>query len=274
MATRLRFAGPEVRVGRGYDNDVVIDDPYVAARHLRVFRDEEGQLVAEDLGSVNGLYLDRDSRRRARILIDPERPLRVGYTLVRVRGPGYAMKGERVAAAQVHGMGLVLTVALAAAVLGITLMTLWLSETGEPRASRYLVPVLYTLSYRAAVAIDPQFKPAIIKPISADGKTKPIHYLGAGANGLTVLKKGTTDRVKEVLGVLNFIAAPLKKRRRHLEAFWKTIEHNKRFALSPSTTSNATARRWLMSAGDGFDDGVYATATDQRGGSNEGSVGG
>jgi hypothetical protein len=142
VAARLRFAGPEVCVGRGYDNDVVIDDPYVAARHLRVFRDAEGQLVAEDLGSVNGLYLDRDSRRRERILIDPERPLRVGHTLVRVRGPGYAVKGERVAAAQVHGMGLVLTVALAAAVLGITLMTLWLSETGEPRASRYLVPVL------------------------------------------------------------------------------------------------------------------------------------
>ena len=142
VATRLRFAGPEVRVGRGYDNDVVIDDPYVAARHLRVFRDEEGQLVAEDLGSVNGLYLDRDSRRRERILIDPERPLRVGHTLVRVRGPEYAVKTERMAAAQVHGMGLVLPVGLAAALLGIALITLWLSETGEPRTSRYLGPLL------------------------------------------------------------------------------------------------------------------------------------
>jgi len=142
VAARLRFAGPEVRVGRGYDNDVVIDDPYVAPRHVRVFRDEEGQLVAEDLGSVNGLYLDRDSRRRERISIDPERPVRVGHTLVRVRGGDYAVKAERVADPQGQVVGVVLTVALAAAVLGITLITMWLSETGELRASRYLTPVL------------------------------------------------------------------------------------------------------------------------------------
>jgi FHA domain len=142
VATRLRFAGPEVRIGRGYDNDVVIDDPYVAPRHLRVFRDQEGQLVAEDLGSVNGLYLDRDSRRQDRIVIDGQRPLRIGHTLVRVRGPGYVVQGERVAAPQTQVRGLVLTLGLAAAVIAITLMALWLSETGEPRSSRYLVPVL------------------------------------------------------------------------------------------------------------------------------------
>jgi hypothetical protein len=142
VAARQRFAGPEVRIGRGYDNDVVIDDAYVAPRHLRIFRDEQGRLVAEDLGSVNGLYLDRDGRRRERIVVDGERPLRIGHTLLRVRGPGYAVKGERVAARQAHGMGLVLPVGLAAAVLAISLVSLWLGETGEPRASRYLGPLL------------------------------------------------------------------------------------------------------------------------------------
>ena len=39
IAARFRFPGPEVRIGRGYDNDVIVDDPYVAARHLRVFRE-------------------------------------------------------------------------------------------------------------------------------------------------------------------------------------------------------------------------------------------
>jgi pSer/pThr/pTyr-binding forkhead associated (FHA) protein len=45
IAARFRIAAPEARIGRGYDNDVIIDDPYVAAQHLRVFRDEAGQLV-------------------------------------------------------------------------------------------------------------------------------------------------------------------------------------------------------------------------------------
>jgi FHA domain-containing protein len=142
VAARLRFAGPEVSIGRGYDNDVVLDDPYVAPRHVRVFRAQEGQLVAEDLGSVNGLYLDRDRCRQERIVIDPERPVRLGHTLVRVRGRDYAVKAERAADPQNHVTGVALTVALATAVLGITLLTLWLSETGEPRASRYLTPVL------------------------------------------------------------------------------------------------------------------------------------
>jgi FHA domain len=142
VASRLRFAGPEVRVGRGYDNDVVIDDPYVAPRHLRIFRDEEGRLVAEDLGSVNGLYLDRESRRRERIVIDADHPFRIGHTVLRVRDPGYAVKVERVAAPRMHVQGLLPTVGLGAAVLGIALLALWLSETGEPRASRYVVPLL------------------------------------------------------------------------------------------------------------------------------------
>src|SRR6202035_999762 len=38
IAARFRIPGPEARIGRGYDNDVILDDPYVAAQHLRVFR--------------------------------------------------------------------------------------------------------------------------------------------------------------------------------------------------------------------------------------------
>ena len=56
IAARFRIAAPEARIGRGYDNDVIIDDPYVAAQHLRVFRDEAGQLVAEDLGSATARF--------------------------------------------------------------------------------------------------------------------------------------------------------------------------------------------------------------------------
>jgi hypothetical protein len=142
VATRLRFAGPEVRIGRGYDNDVILDDPYVAARHLRVLRDQDGRLVAEDVGSVNGLFVDRDSRRQQRVFIDGEHPIRIGHTWLRVRAADHAVPPERAAAPQTHARALVLTAGLAAAVLGVTALLLWLSETGEPRASRYLMPLL------------------------------------------------------------------------------------------------------------------------------------
>jgi hypothetical protein len=64
VAARLRVAGEEACIGRGYDNDGVVDDPYVAARHVRVFRHEAGRLVAEDAGSKNGMFLDRGSAER------------------------------------------------------------------------------------------------------------------------------------------------------------------------------------------------------------------
>ncbi|HYC15496.1 MAG TPA: FHA domain-containing protein, partial [Stellaceae bacterium] len=63
VVARLRFAGAEIRVGRAYDNDLVLDDPYVAPRHLLIRRETGGALVAEDLGSANGLYLDRGKTR-------------------------------------------------------------------------------------------------------------------------------------------------------------------------------------------------------------------
>jgi hypothetical protein len=142
VAARLRFSGPEIRIGRGYDNDVVLDDPYVAARHLRICRDEAGRLVAEDAGSVNGLFLDRGTSRQERIVLDGERPIRIGHTYIRIREAGHAVPGERAARRATHFMPVALTAALGVLILGIEALSLWLGETGEPRASRYLVPLL------------------------------------------------------------------------------------------------------------------------------------
>src|SRR6516225_4739158 len=85
LATRFRVPGPEVLIGRGYDNDVIVDDPYVAARHLRLFRDGEGQLIAEDLGSTNGTFVDGSKSRLARFAVDGQQPIRIGQTFLRVR---------------------------------------------------------------------------------------------------------------------------------------------------------------------------------------------
>jgi len=52
---RVPYKGGEVRVGRAYDNDIIIGDPYICPHHL-VIRPEQGQLVFEDLGSINGTW--------------------------------------------------------------------------------------------------------------------------------------------------------------------------------------------------------------------------
>jgi len=141
VAARFPCAGPEVRIGRGYDNDVILDDPYVAARHVRVFRDEAGRLVAEDGGSANGMFLERDAARQQRIVIDGEQPIRIGHTRLRIREAGHAVAPERVAGSDLRSVP-VLATALGAALLAIEALTVWLSDIGEPKVSSYLGPLL------------------------------------------------------------------------------------------------------------------------------------
>jgi putative aldouronate transport system substrate-binding protein len=65
------------------------------------------------------------------------------------------------------------------------------------------------VAWNRANAADPDFRFRALAPFSHDGLSKPVHHLGPGTALLTVLKK-TSDaaRVKELLGVLNFFAAP------------------------------------------------------------------
>jgi hypothetical protein len=65
---RLR-SGSHVRIGRGPDNDIVIDDPTVSSAHAEL-RDEGGHWVVSDLGSTNGTYVNysgADADRRVAV---------------------------------------------------------------------------------------------------------------------------------------------------------------------------------------------------------------
>jgi hypothetical protein len=143
VAARFHIAGNEAHIGRGYDNDVIIDDPYIAARHLRVFRDEAGRLIAEDAGSKNGLFLDTDSTRRACIVVEPERPIRIGHTYVRIRDATYAVPLERLTGARTQTWLAATAAGLGAALLAIEVLFVWMLQTGEPRVSTYLTTLLF-----------------------------------------------------------------------------------------------------------------------------------
>lgn len=142
VAARFRVASEEARIGRGYDNDVIVDDPYVAARHVRVFRDDAGRLVAEDAGSANGMFLDRRDGRHSRVVLDPERPIRIGHTWLRIRETSYAVPGERAARGNTQTWPIAIAAGLGLLILGVEALFIWLTQTAEPAASTYLTPLL------------------------------------------------------------------------------------------------------------------------------------
>lgn len=144
VIARHRCVGPEITIGRGYANDVVLDDPYVAPRHLRIARSPAGAWIAEDLGSAGGLFADRDDRPQSTILLDGERPIRIGHTTLRIRDANHAVEGERLPSPSGHHV-LVIAVAFALVMTGVETLSLWLGETDQPKISRYAMPVLTLL---------------------------------------------------------------------------------------------------------------------------------
>jgi putative aldouronate transport system substrate-binding protein len=67
---------------------------------------------------------------------------------------------------------------------------------------------LSTVFWPQAARINPAMKIRAVDPFSADGKSKPVFFLGIGNFGNSYLKKASPDRIKELLGVLNYLAAP------------------------------------------------------------------
>lgn len=94
VRSRQRIGPEGLRIGRAYDNDLILDDPFVAAHHLVVERDTEGNLVATDLGSRNGLYLLTPVRQVDHAPIGQDTRLRIGHTQLRFRDAGFPVPAE------------------------------------------------------------------------------------------------------------------------------------------------------------------------------------
>jgi putative aldouronate transport system substrate-binding protein len=55
---------------------------------------------------------------------------------------------------------------------------------------------------------NPPTRTGLVKPFSATAGQKPISYLSTGFVSMNVLKKAPPDRIKEVLRIMNYLAAP------------------------------------------------------------------
>ncbi|MCR5884452.1 FHA domain-containing protein [Rhizobacter sp. J219] len=122
----LKVGAWPLRVGRAFDNDLVLDDPYTAPQHLRIARDENGQLALTVGESVNGLQCDGRVLTAGQQLALPAGPhdkpvsLQLGRTQLRLRLATQVLAPEQVlGAARVLTQGLptLLLLALASALV-------------------------------------------------------------------------------------------------------------------------------------------------------------
>lgn len=128
-----------ITIGRGYNNDFILDDAHTAATHAVVEMAEDGGLVMRDLGSQNGIVVH--GKRESSVPINGTTVVRLGHTRLRVRDAAFPVEAE-VTDTTMHawegGIPALAGLALIALFVGVTEA---LSSTGSFQAIRYLLVI-------------------------------------------------------------------------------------------------------------------------------------
>lgn len=143
VRSRHRQDSLPIRIGRGYDNDVILDDPFVAAHHALVDLTAEGGLVVKDLGSHNGIIY-RDSRR-TEAEIDGDSIFFIGQSYLRVRGADYTVAGEMKDTVSHKWEGWRPALAGLAIIVTLSVLKTWITDINKFEAIRYLSTVAIML---------------------------------------------------------------------------------------------------------------------------------
>ena len=137
--SRQRCATLPVTIGRGYDNDVILDDAHTAPHHAVLEAGEDGALLLRDVGSQNGIVLH--GRREKAVALDGTTIVRLGHTRLRVRDARFPVAQE-VTDTTMHawegGVPAVAGVALIALFVGIDQA---LTDTESFQAIKYLLTI-------------------------------------------------------------------------------------------------------------------------------------
>jgi len=131
-------AGETVTLGRGWHNDVIINDQYIDPSHLSISLDESSLLKVRDLDSKNGSSLDKNKVNGDQIYKEGstiyfgETELRF-YDTARAVEPALPLDSTHAFARRYNSAGIITTLTLSA--LAALLVFLYLFETDKFTAS-------------------------------------------------------------------------------------------------------------------------------------------
>jgi FHA domain len=130
-----------IRLGRGYDNDFIVDDAYAAPRHAIIEADADGQMVLRDLGTRNGVI--HLGKRKPRIVMTGDTVVRMGHTNLRVRAADFPVRDELLDRTM-HGWEGGIPGLVGMALIGaFSVLTMWLNDTQSFQLIRYLQALAY-----------------------------------------------------------------------------------------------------------------------------------
>lgn len=141
---RHRMDALPIRIGRGYDNDFILDDRHTSPHHAVIELGADGWLEVLDLNSRNGVV--HKGRRQQKLSIDGNTIFRLGHVNLRIRSTDFPV-AEEMTDTTLHswegwppaltGLGLMVL---------MTLVSVWSSDTEKADLMRYLTVLAGMLS--------------------------------------------------------------------------------------------------------------------------------
>jgi len=130
------------RAGRGYDMDVILDDPFAAPRHLQIEPAADGRFRVSDLQSANGMSLPPSAQRVGAAEVGPDDVVRLGQTQIRIRAPSYAVRPElALRATALYRRPLAFAV-MAAALIALVVWNAWLTTVSRDEKALLVSPAI------------------------------------------------------------------------------------------------------------------------------------
>ena len=131
-----------LRLGRAYDSDIVLDDPYIAPHHLEITQAENGSYQLLGLNSINGVMINNFPCKKADAIVSPNDVLRLGQTQLRIRPLDFAVAAEKPLTNVVWSRSWVGMIFGFALLLLAHLLSLWLEYSRDDSYKLLVSPLL------------------------------------------------------------------------------------------------------------------------------------
>jgi len=89
---RNRIDNYPYTIGRSYNNDIIIDDPYISPIHLKIDNNVNNIFTVNDNNSENGLFSTSPLKQHDNLIIHNNLRIRIGHTDIRFRSIDYPVK--------------------------------------------------------------------------------------------------------------------------------------------------------------------------------------
>ncbi len=144
VAQRFRCEQLPIRIGRAYDNDIILDDPYAAAHHAVIEMNQLEELTLRDLGSLNAIK--QDHQRDSFFVIKSDAEYRLGRSELRIRTIDYRIPAEKLDESDHRWDGWRTAIVALILLSATALFEQWSSDYTDKNISEYLLTLVGVLT--------------------------------------------------------------------------------------------------------------------------------